>query len=124
MINQYEVPALIEDAVPELRKPLHQFPAVYHVYETVTCLSNYTRKQLEAHNYSLAGRCLSVAARLYERGNQVVKGAIEQHFLPALSGIPVTDAINRIKLYSLIPASLYTLFIQQQIGGVPQINKQ
>jgi len=124
MINQYEVPALIEDAIPELRKPLHQFPAVFHVYETVSCLSNYTRKQLEDHNYSIAGRCLKVAGRLYERGNQVVKGAIEQDFLPALSCLPITDAIYRIKLYSLIPASLYTLFIQQQIGGVPHINKQ
>lgn len=123
MINQYEVPALIEDAIPELRKPLHQFPAVFHVYETVTCLSNYTRKQLEERNYSLAGRCLSVAGRLYERGNQVVKSAIEEHFLPALSALPVTNAIYRIKLYSLIPASLYTLFIQQHIGSVPHINK-
>lgn len=124
MINQYEVPALIEDALPELRKPLHQFPAVYHVYETVTCLSNYTRKQLEERNYSLAATCLRVAGRLYERGNQVVKGAIEQHFLPALSSLPVIDAIYRIKLCSLIPASLYTLFIQNQIGGISQINKQ
>ena len=123
MINQYEVPALIEDAIPELRKPLHQFPAVFHVYETVTCLSNYTRKQLEQRNYSIADRCLRVAARLYERGNEVVKGAIEQHFLPALSCLPVADGIYRIKLYSLIPASLYTLFIQQQIADVPQINK-
>lgn len=31
MINQYKVPALIEDAIPELRKPLHQFP-VYVIY--------------------------------------------------------------------------------------------
>ncbi len=123
MINQYEVPALIEDAIPELRKSLHQFPAVFHVFETVTCLSTYTRKQLDDHNYGLAARCLRVAGKLYERGNQVVKNAIEQYFLPALAGIPATDALNRIKLYSLVPASLYTLFIQQQIGGIPSINK-
>ncbi|WP_298739335.1 hypothetical protein [uncultured Chitinophaga sp.] len=124
MINQYEVPALIEDAIPELRKPLHRFPAVFHVYETMTCLSNYTRKQLEEQNYSVAGECLEVAGRLYDRGNEVVKGAIEQHFLPALSCLPVPDGAYRIKFYSLIPASLYTLFIQHQIGDVPQINKQ
>jgi hypothetical protein len=94
------------------------------VYETVSCLSNYTRKQLENRNYNIADKCLRVAGRLYERGNQVVKGAIEQHFLPALSGLPVTDANYRIKLYSLVPASLYTLFIQQQIAANPQINKQ
>lgn len=123
MINQYEVPALIEDAVPELRRPLHQFPAVFHVYETVSCLSNYTRKQLEDHNYDPAGRCLSVAGRLYERGNEVVRTAIEEHFLPALRSIPVNDALNRIKIYSLVPASLYTLFIQQQLAGMPKISK-
>lgn len=124
MINQYEVPALIEDTVPVLRKALHQFPAVFHIYETVSCLSNYTLQQLRERHYSRAMPCLQLAGRLYERGNAVVKSAIEAHFLPALSAIPVTDAVNRIKLYSLIPASLYNQFIQQQLSGHIQINPQ
>ncbi len=119
MINQYEVPALIEDAVPALRKPLHQFPAVFHIYETVACLSHYTCQQLQEHHYSMAAPCLRVAGRLYERGNQIVKNAIANHFLPALCHVPVNDAITRIKIYSLIPSSLYGLFIQHQLGNHP-----
>jgi len=80
MINQYEVPALIEDTVPVLRKALHQFPAVFHIYETVSCLSNYTLQQLRERHYNQAMPCLQLAGRLYERGNAVVKSAIEGPF--------------------------------------------
>lgn len=120
MINQYEVPALIEDTVPELRRTLHQFPAVFHIYETVTCLGNYTCQQLKEQHYGPAARSLLLAGRLYERGNQVVKHAIEDHFLPMLSRIQVTDTLSRIRLYSIVPASLYSLFIQQQLNQVHQ----
>lgn len=120
MINQYEVPALIEDAVPELRKPLHQFPAVFHIYDTVTCLSQYTRRQLLQRNYGPAGTCLRLAGRLYERGNQVVQRAITQCFLPVLAGISFTDAPSRIKVYSMMPASLYNQFVQLQLKQLNQ----
>ncbi|PSL49220.1 hypothetical protein CLV51_101550 [Chitinophaga niastensis] len=115
MINQYEVPAYIEDNIPALKKALHQFPAVFHIYDTVTCLSEYTDKQLREQNFQVADKCLRLAAKLYERGNDVVKGAITRIFLPAVCSIPLADAVSRIRMYSLIPDVLYNLYIQQQL---------
>jgi len=120
MINQYEVPAFIEDTIPELRRALHQFPAVFHIYETVTCFTEYTRCQLRDNNYSAAGKCLQLAGKLYEKGNGIVKSAITRIFLPAISAVPINNAVNRITVYSLIPASLYNLYIQHQLNvGAP-----
>lgn len=117
MINQYEVPALIEDNIPALKKALHQFPAIFHVYDTVSCFSEYTGKQLQEQNFTVAGKCLQLAGKLYERGNEVVKGAITRVFLPALCRVPMGDAVSRIRVYSLIPDSIYSLFIQQQLSS-------
>ncbi|MGF6845344.1 hypothetical protein QFZ51_000579 [Chitinophaga sp. W3I9] len=89
MINQFEVPACIEDTIPALKEELHQFPAVHHINETMGCFTKYTDKQLRAQNFSSAGKCLQLAGRLYERGNTVVKEAITRIFLPGtLPGSP------------------------------------
>ncbi|MFY0253113.1 hypothetical protein ACDQ55_04080 [Chitinophaga sp. 30R24] len=115
MINQYEVPACIEDAVPALRKALHQFPAIFHIYDTVSCLSEYTDKQLREQNFQVAGKCMQVAGKLYERGNGVVREAIVRVFLPTISNIPLVDAVSRVRMYSLVPDVLYALYIQHQL---------
>lgn len=116
MINQFEVPALIEDTLPELRRPLHQFPAIFHIYQTVDCLNNYLIRQLRNKNYPLLEKCLRLTGRLYERGNPIVKKAVAQIIVPELSKEPVPDNISRIRLYSLIPASLYNLYMQHHLS--------
>jgi hypothetical protein len=115
MINQYEVPAMIEDALPELCKPLRQFPAVFHIYETMSCLTTYTCRQVSRGDYALAGRCMQLAGRLYERGNAKVQHAVEHYFMPMISALPLKDAAQRIKLYSIIPSHLYRMFINEQL---------
>lgn len=115
MINQYEVPACIEDTIPALRKALHQFPAVFHIYDTVSCLSEYTDQQLREQNFPVADKCMKLAGKLYERGNGVVKEAITRVFLPVVCRVPLADPASKIRMYSLIPEALYPLYIQYQL---------
>jgi hypothetical protein len=115
MINQYEVPALIEDALPELKKPLHQFPAIFHIYETVQCLDHYLIRQLRNKNYALLEKCLKLTGRLYERGNPVVRNAVTRIIVPDLSKERPADNLSRIRLYSLIPPSIYNLYMQHHL---------
>lgn len=117
MINQYEVPACIEDTIPALKKTLQQFPAIYRITDTVSCLGEYTGQQLREKNFQVAGKCLQLAGRLYERGNEVVREAITRVFLPVVSNIPLADAMSRIRMYALIPDALYPLYIQHQLTG-------
>ncbi|MGN7720685.1 DUF7674 family protein [Chitinophaga sp. 22620] len=115
MINQYEVPALIEDALPELKRPLHQFPAIFHIYETVQCLDHYLIRQLRNKNYALLEKCLKLTGRLYERGNPLVRHAVVRIIVPDLSKEHPADNLSRIRLYSLIPPSIYNLYMQHHL---------
>lgn len=115
MINQYEVPALIEDALPELKKPLHQFPAVFHIYETAQCLSHYLIRQLRNKNYALLEKCLRLTARLYEKGNPLVRNAVVRIIVPELSKELPADNLSAIRLYSLIPPCIYNLYMQHHL---------
>ncbi|AWO00704.1 hypothetical protein DLD77_02830 [Chitinophaga alhagiae] len=117
MINQFEVPALIEDAIPQLGKALHQFPSIFHIYETMQCLRNFLLQQLRNKNYNLLEKGLRLAGRLYDRGNPLVRKAVADIILPGLSREKLPDNISQIKLYSLIPASFYNQFIQLHLNA-------
>lgn len=116
MINQFEVPALIEDSIPQLGKALHQFPAIFHIYETLQCLNGFLIQQLRNKNYNLLGKCLQLTGKLYERGNPLVRKAVLDIILPDLSRERLPDNISQIKLYSLIPANLYNQYMQQHLN--------
>lgn len=115
MINQYEVPAMIEDTLPELSRPLHQFPAIFHIYETMQCLGNYMLRQLRDRNYPLLEKSLRLTGRLYEKGNPLVQRAVLQVIIPGLSRESIPDNIGKIRLYSLIPPCLYNSFMQHHL---------
>lgn len=115
MLNTYEVPVMIEDALPELHKALRQFPCIFHLYETMECLRDHTLRQWRDQNLPALERCLRVAGRIYERGNQKVRDAVERILVPGISRAEVTTQAGRIRLYSRIPASLYGLFIRQHL---------
>lgn len=120
MINQYEVPALIEDTLPQLGRALHQFPAIFHIYETLQCLNSFVLQQIRSKNYRLLEKSLLLTGRLYERGNPLVRKAVVDIILPDLSREKMPDNISRIKLYSLIPASLYNQFMQYHLNANQQ----
>ncbi|RPE12623.1 hypothetical protein EGT74_03480 [Chitinophaga lutea] len=120
MINQYEVPALIEDTLPQLRKALHQFPAVFHIYETLQCLNQFLLQQLRNKNYPLLAKSLGLAGKLYERGNPLVRKAVLDIIVPGLSREKLPDNSSQLKLYSLIPANLYNQYMQHHL----HINRQ
>lgn len=116
MINQYEVPALIEDCIPQLGKALHQFPAIFHIYETLQCFNGFLLQQLRNRDYNLLGRCLRLTGKLYERGNPLVRKAVLEIILPDLSREKMPDNISQLKLYELIPASLYNQYMQHHLN--------
>ncbi len=93
MLNTYEVPAMIEDALPELHKALRQFPCIFHLYETMECLRDHTLRQWRDQNLHALERCLRIAGRLYERGNQKVRDAVERILVPGISRAEVNTRL-------------------------------
>lgn len=123
MMNQHEVPAYLEDSVPGLRQPLRQLPAMFQLYDTMTCFTRFTHDQLLTHNYAVAARCLKAAGRLYSRGNQFVKQAIIGIFIHDLAQLPLQDNRERIDRCNLIPENIYPFYIQEQLNQQHHGNK-
>ena len=115
-MNQYEVPAYLEDSVPDLRKRLRQLPSAFQLFDTITCFTRFTHAQLLSHNYTVAAHCLKAAGRLYSRGNKFVQQAIVGIFISDLAHLPVQDNRERIALCNLIPENIYPLYIQEQLN--------
>lgn len=115
-MNQYEVPACIEDELPEIKDELKTVSPVVNVFKTLQCLTGYTRKMIAAHDFKTAKKCFSLAGKIYETGNAVVKNAVENVFVYAFPSMFCRcEETERNRLYALMPMSLYTAYIGQVI---------
>jgi len=113
-MNQYEVPALIAETLPGTSEALHQCGPVCNMLQAMGVLCSYTREQLQRHDVPAAIKCMKLADRLYERGDTIVRSAVENVFVYSFSGIRARcNAAEWQLLQSKMPITLYTLYIQQ-----------
>lgn len=112
MINQYEVPAYIVEAFPEFevlvttRKNGNPYIAMHTLLE-ITAL------EVKEHNYRAVKHCFDLAAKLYDRGNSIVKNAVENVFVYSLTTIIQSARQDKAQLLGVIPITIYTLYIRQ-----------
>src|SRR4249919_1695130 len=114
MINQYEVPSIIADELPELKPELKYLPTLGNIFKAMQILADYTNKMVVLGKFKNVKKCMAVADKIYERGNMVIKNAVENVFIFSFSS--VMDNSNRDErksLQALMPLSLHTLYVQQ-----------
>jgi len=113
-MNQYEVPACIEDELPEIKDELNIIAPAGNVFKTLQCLSGYTRRMITLHNYSAVRKCFALAEKIYNHGNTMVKNAIENVFVYSFSSM-----FNRCEekeipvIHAMMPLSLYSIYVRQ-----------
>lgn len=112
MIHQNELPVYIEDSLPELSGKLTK-ENCRHVYDVVKQLFQHTVKQVTKHNMVGAKQCMSLAEQLYNKGNAIVKMAIENVFVYSFSHAFFSDEQKRKELMDIVPGSLYDLYKKQ-----------
>lgn len=117
MITQYEVPAIVHDCLPDLS--LKQYPTRLSlvVYATMNEFSDYTHHALENNDFELAKKCFSVADKMYNEGDKVVRSTIENSFIPALSDIMTTSLDKMFMLKAMLPKVLYKLAVQHTLNN-------
>ena len=114
MINQYEVPAYLVDELPEIEQELKIFSPTLNIFKTVQCLANYTKSKIIQHDLGAVKKCFAIAENVYVKGNELVKGAIENVFVFSFSSLLNMGSNEEKKeLQSLIPLCLHTAYIQQ-----------
>lgn len=113
-MNQYEVPAMIADSIPELETAMKQQSAAFNINNTLHALAGYTQKMCAAHDLPGIQQCMKLADRLYTKGNAAVQNAVVNVFVYSFSVFRLT--CNKMEwrvLQPQIPVNLYSVYVQQ-----------
>ena len=119
-MNIYEVPAIIEDELPAIKNEIHKSCAVGNVHAVIQVLTSYTKKMMNLHNVPVVINCLSLADSLYNKGNNLVKNAIENVFVFSFSAMRTCcDAAEWKLIQAKIPLALYSVYVNQvSLSGI------
>jgi len=112
MINQYEVSGYLEEALPGFNSVIDA-EKKNSLYVTIYRLLTFTTQRVSEHNYTAAKKCLDAVAKLYDKGNSVVKNAVENVYVYSFSNLIYAANTDKGKLLSIIPITLYTLYVNQ-----------
>jgi hypothetical protein len=115
MINQFEVPMYLEETLPDILPDLKKASNPANIYQSVHVLLDYTFRQIKQHNITAVKKCFSLAEKLHNKGNGVVRCAIENVYVFSFSQLPIADQEEQKLVLSLIPGSLYSLYIRQVV---------
>lgn len=114
MINQFEVPSIIADELPELKPELRYLPSLGSIFKAMQMLVDYTNKMFSLGKIKNVKKCMEVTEKIYEKGNMVIKNAVENVYIFSFSKILMgCDREERKSLEALMPLSLHTLYVQQ-----------
>lgn len=76
-------------------------------------LADFTDRSIMEHNYGVVKRCLCIADKLFERGNNVVKNAVLNVFVFSLTKMLQCCSSDQLLLQSMMPLGLYSQYINQ-----------
>lgn len=113
-MNKYEVPIKIGNEFPEIHKELRHLAVLGNVYESINVLTAFTRKMAAAHQFKKVQRCMELANYLHERGNALVKNAVENIFIYSFSLMRASsNPIEWRLLRAVIPSRLFLMYVHQ-----------
>jgi hypothetical protein len=113
-MNQFELPAMLEDELPMIASELKQNTVLGSVGNTVKIFTNYTKRMLALHDLPAVVRCMGIADKIYDRGNQAVKSAIENVFVYSFSGLRCAcDKLEWRLIQAKMPVTLYSIYVRQ-----------
>lgn len=119
MENFISITQTIENEIPGLRGEVtltEDERKRINLFHTIICFSSYTEKMILSGNLSQVRKCLTVAEKVYKRGNETVKVAFEHIFIPRLH-LEVPDGLH-YTVRAMLPFCLmrsYLLLYQHKI---------
>jgi len=115
MINEHELPHIVEQEIPELSAQLSDKEKCSTVHDTINLLRDHTHDKMAENNFNAVKQCMTVAEKLYKKGNHTVKNAIENIYVYSFSHMLFHDSERRKQLLGLIPISLYSVYVHQML---------
>ena len=113
MLSQQEVPLFITRQLPEIKNELH--PGIHpSAYQAIQALTDYTRRMAFEHDFKKVKNCLALVEKIYQKGDSLVKNAIENIFIFSFSSL--LASCNRVEwriVQSCMPSNLYAIYARQ-----------
>lgn len=113
MISKYEVSRLIKTELPQIADGLYRNTVTVDIYKSIQCLTDCTKNAVLDHNYTLSRKCFTLAQRLYDNGDVIIKSVIENCFIYSFSSFMPDDRIERMIVKSIIPVAFYSIYLKQ-----------
>jgi hypothetical protein len=112
-MNNYEVSAIIGDEIPAIKDEITS-KTIGNANAVMLILSRYTKKMINLHDLPAIVKCMNVVDKIYNKGNTIVKNAVENVFIYSFSSI--RTCCNKAE-WSLIqakmPMTLYSIYVRQ-----------
>lgn len=113
-MNQYEVPALMADELPEIKHELKHLSVLGNINTAMHILADFTNHMIVEHNYAMVQKCMNLANRIYTKGNNLIRNAVENVFVYSFSTLRATCNRTEWKLLQArMPVTLYSLYVNQ-----------
>src|SRR6218665_738622 len=112
-MTSYEVPAMIEDELPAITEALHDTSVIGNVNKAMSLLVSYTKSMISLHDLPAVVKCMQVADKIYDKGNDLVKHAVENVFVFAFSGM--RNYCNKVEwkvIQAKMPITLYSIYVK------------
>jgi hypothetical protein len=114
MLSQYDVPAFIAGKLPQIKSDLSRSGLPLTAYQSIQVLTDYTKRMALEHNFKMVQTCMALVERIYDKGNVLVRNAVENVFVFSLSSMLSRCNIVEWRIVqSYMPSDLYTLYVQQ-----------
>jgi hypothetical protein len=114
MLNQSQIPAFIAGQLPQISNDLTENRTSPTVYQSIQVLTDYTKRMALSHDFKMVAKCMAIVAKLYRKGDTLVRNAIENVFIYSFSSMMSTCNMVEWRLtQSYMPTELYAVFMQQ-----------
>jgi len=88
------------------------------INQSIQELTDHTKKMALEHNYKMVKKNMSKAHQLYNDGNALVRGAIENIFIYSFSTLMTRcNAVEWRIVQSYMPSDLYQVYINQVLNS-------
>jgi hypothetical protein len=101
MITEIQVRKILQREFPEMNCGGETLSNPNNVYKTIACFVDFTRQLIDKGNINSVKRCLKLAERMLDDGNNTVKNAIENVYVYSLGividlSVPTTNKLKKI----------------------------
>jgi hypothetical protein len=114
MIDANELPQFLEQSMPEL-SGICKKAGCKNPYDFAAQLIRFTREKVQQSNTDAACQCMKLAEKMYKKGTQTVKNAIENVYVYSLTCYFFHNRDEAKEISKLMPEMLLDLYRKQII---------